>query len=302
MYKHKVMKYVILGGAGHISKPIALQLLAAGHEVTVIGRSAENLSTLVTKGAKAAIGSINDKDFLVQTFRGADAVYTMVPPTMEAEDWKGYFAEVGRKYATAIREADVSHVVNLSSIGAHNRDGCGPVSGLFRVEEALNSLEGVNILHLRPAYFYYNFLASIPMVKGMQIIGSNFGHETFSLAISDTSDIATEAARALLDLDFKGHSYRYLYSDERTTSEIAAVIGEAIGNKNLPWVAFTDEQMLDGLLAAGLPSEIASNYTEMGSAIRSGKLQEDFQLNRPSVSGKVKLEDFARQFKEAYEA
>ena len=60
--------------------------------------------------------------------------------------------------------------------------------------------------------------------------------------------------------------------------------------------------MLDGLLAAGLPREVASNYTEMGSAIRSGKLQEDFQLNRPSVSGKVKLEDFARQFKEAYEA
>jgi uncharacterized protein YbjT (DUF2867 family) len=37
------MKYVITGGAGHISKPLAEQLLAAGHEVTVIGRNEEHL-------------------------------------------------------------------------------------------------------------------------------------------------------------------------------------------------------------------------------------------------------------------
>jgi nucleoside-diphosphate-sugar epimerase len=33
------MKYTITGGADHISKPLAEKLLAAGHSVTVIGRS-----------------------------------------------------------------------------------------------------------------------------------------------------------------------------------------------------------------------------------------------------------------------
>ncbi len=46
------MNYVITGGAGHISKPLAEALLAAGHQVTVIGRNAANLQELVSKRSK----------------------------------------------------------------------------------------------------------------------------------------------------------------------------------------------------------------------------------------------------------
>ena len=65
------MKYVITGGAGNISKPLALQLLTAGHAVTVIGRSEGNLKELTDAGAKAAIGSVEDLAFLTAAFFGA---------------------------------------------------------------------------------------------------------------------------------------------------------------------------------------------------------------------------------------
>ena len=52
------MKYVITGGAGNISKPLALSLLKSGHNVTVIGRNEANLKVLTDAGAIAAIGSI----------------------------------------------------------------------------------------------------------------------------------------------------------------------------------------------------------------------------------------------------
>jgi uncharacterized protein YbjT (DUF2867 family) len=74
------MKYVITGGAGHVSKPLTEKLLKAGHGVTVISRNAEHLKPLTSLGAKPAIGSVNDLTFLKTTFAGADAVYTMVPP------------------------------------------------------------------------------------------------------------------------------------------------------------------------------------------------------------------------------
>ena len=48
------MNYVITGGAGHISRPLTETLLNAGHEVTVIGRTAEKLQPLVDKGPKAS--------------------------------------------------------------------------------------------------------------------------------------------------------------------------------------------------------------------------------------------------------
>ena len=113
------MNYTLTGGAGNITKPIALALLKAGHSVTVIGRNAANLKELTDAGAAAAIGSVEDIAFLTQAFTGADAVYTMVPPTMPASDWKGYIGRIGKNYATAIAAAAVKKVVNLSSVGAH---------------------------------------------------------------------------------------------------------------------------------------------------------------------------------------
>jgi uncharacterized protein YbjT (DUF2867 family) len=295
------MKYVLTGGAGNITRPLALQLLAANHEVTVIGRNASNLEALVAKGAKAAIGSIEDKAFLTDTFRGADAVYTMVPPHLGAADWKAYIGSIGAIYAEAIKAAGVKYVVNLSSIGADLPDGCGPVSGLHRAENQLNSLEAVNILHLRPGYFFANLLGNIGMVKHMQIIGSNFGTKTTDLVLSATDDIAQAAAEALLALNFIGHTVQYLASDIRPVNEIAKVLGAAIGQPQLPWVTFTDEQAKQGLLGAGLPEEVAANYAEMGAALESGRMSADFYRHRPATLGATKLEDFAKVFAAAYQ-
>ncbi|MNR27379.1 hypothetical protein D3C85_1446500 [compost metagenome] len=73
-------------------------------------------------------------------------------------------------------------------------------------------------------------------------------------------------------------------------------MGTAIGKSELPWVEFTDEQSLQGLMQAGLPEEIAKLYTEMGTGFRSGKIQADFELNDSPVTGATKLEEFAQQF------
>lgn len=296
------MKYVITGGAGNISKPLALQLLKAGHEVTVIGRSAANLKELTEAGAKAAIGSVEDPAFLTKSFAGADAVYTMVPPVHSANDWKGYIGQIGENYATAIKAAGVKYIVNLSSIGAHLPDGVGPVSGLYRVEKALNGLTDVNIKHLRPPYFYNNLLANIGMIKGMGIIGANFSVAEGRFPIVAPVDIAAVAAEELLSLSFKGHSVRYFASDEVSTDKIASVLGSAIGKPDLKWVAFTDEQALGGMIQAGLPEEIAKNYAEMNHSIQTGDMFADYFKNRPTSFEKVKLEDFAKTFAAIYNA
>ena len=82
------MNYVITGGAGDISAPLVKNLLAAGKQVTVIGRNAENLKELIQAGATAAIGSVEDADFVANAFKNADAVYTMIPPKFETDNWK----------------------------------------------------------------------------------------------------------------------------------------------------------------------------------------------------------------------
>lgn len=294
------MKYALTGSAGHISKPIAEKLLAADHEVRVIGRKPDHLQPLVEQGATAAIGSVEDVDFLKNAFAGADAVYTMVPPFFDATDWKAWIGQIGKNYAEAIRANEIKYVVNLSSIGAHLPDGCGPVTGMHRTEQALNTLKDVNIKHLRPGYFYHNYLASVPMMKQTNVLGGNFGDSENRMILADTDDIAEVAAEALLHLNFTGHSVHYIACDEQTNGDIAKILGAAVGKPELPWIEFSDKDTLAALKQAGLPEEIAINYTEMGAAIRSGIFFEDYNRNQPEQLGKTKLEDFAKVFATVY--
>jgi uncharacterized protein YbjT (DUF2867 family) len=296
------MKYIITGSLGNISKPVSQALLNAGHDVTIITSKQENATAIKALGAKAAVGSLEDVAFLTKTFTGADAVYTMVPPNFGAADWKAWIGSIGKNYAEAIKATGIKYVVNLSSIGAHLNDGVGPVSGLHRAEEALNTLTGVNIKHLRPAYFYPNLFSNIGLIKNAGIAGSNFAVADNKFPIVDPADIAAVASEELLNLDFKEHTVRYIASDEVSTDAIAAEIGKAIGKPDLHWVAFTDEQAFGGMQQAGLPDEIAKNYTEMGASINSGIMSEDYWNNHPSTLGKTKLKDFAQVFAAAYNA
>ena len=293
------MKYVITGSLGNISRPLAEKLVAAGHSVTVVSSKADKNVQIEALGAKAAIGSVEDVAFLTSTFSGADAVYTMVPPNFGAADWKKYIGGIGENYAEAIHASGVKHVVNLSSIGAHMPEGCGPVSGLYFVEKALNALESVNVKHLRPGFFYPNFLGNAGMAKHMGVIGGNYGEGT-TLTLVYPGDIADAAAGELLKLNFRGKSIRYVMSDEKTTHQVAEILGKAIGKPELQWVNFKDEETLGGMIQAGMPEEIAKNFAEMGGAIRSGEMMSDYFKNKPAEFGKTKFETWAPVFAAVY--
>jgi uncharacterized protein YbjT (DUF2867 family) len=291
------MNITLTGSLGNISKPLTEILVKAGHQVTVISSNANRAEEIKVVGATPAIGQITDVAFLTQAFKGADAVYTMVPPNFGATEWKNYIAGIGQNYADAITAAGVTKVVNLSSIGAHLEDGTGPVTGIHRVEEIYNKLDGVAIKHLRPGFFYTNFYANVDMIKHANIIGSNFGADT-NMVLVHPNDIAAVVAEELQS-DFTGKSVRYIASDEKTAGDVAKALGTAIGKPELPWIEFTDADNIAGAIGAGLPEEIATNYTEMGTSVRSGKMFEDYFKNKP-ILGKTKLADFAKEFAKTF--
>lgn len=286
------MHYVLTGSLGHTGKPITEGLVKAGHTVTVVTSKPENAEAIEALGAKAAVGSVEDADFLKQAFAGADAAYLLIPSNFGVTDWRAFQNQIADNYIDAIRANDIRFAVLLSSVGAHVGNGVGPVDGLHDAENKLAQVEGLNSKFLRPSYFMYNLFGMIGMVKGMGIMGSNFGDDKILLV--HTSDIAEAALQELLNLDFTGQQVRYIAGDERTGAEIARVLGEAVGKPETPWVVFTDEQSKQGMLQAGLNEEVATQYTLLGEAMRTGKMQEDFFANKPAEYGKIKLEDFAK--------
>jgi len=292
------MKYILLGSLGNITKPLAQQLIAKGHQVTIVSSDPAKAAGIAALGATPALGSVEDTGFLTATLKGADAAYLMIPPKFDANPWKEWIGSVGRKYAQAIKASGLKKLVFLSSIGADQPAGVGPVSGIHLAEEALRTLSGVDILFLRPGYFYFNLFAVIGLLKQAGIYGNNYGPDR-KLILVHPRDIAAVAAEELLSVSFKGIGVRYIAGDERTSKDVAAVLGAAIGKPELPYVQFSDEDNHQGLLAAGLSEEVANNYTEMGVAIRTGTMFEDYQQHRP-VPSPTRLEDFAKEFAVAY--
>lgn len=295
------MKYVITGSLGNISRPVVKQLVASGHDVTVISSNSAKTKEIETLGAKAAIGSIEDRAFLTQVFGGADAVYLMIPPNWATEDFPAYQKLVADNYAFAVKENKIPYAVQLSSVGAHLRKGAGPIDGVAYLEEQLKKIPGLNLVILRPSYFYTNLYAMIPLIKQAGIMGSNFGNTEEKMILVHPADIADEAAKYLLDHHIKGHHIKYVSSDERHPAELAGVIGNAINNPELNWVTFGDEDTRQAMLQAGLKNTMATLYTEMGKAFREGLAQEDYFKQQQTPAGKIKLEDFAREFAAAYQ-
>ena len=293
------MNIILTGSLGHIGKLLATELVQKRHTVTVISSKSERQAAIEFLGARAAIGSLDDSQFLTTVFAGADAVFAMIPPNFTVPDSAAYYKTIGQSYTQAIGQAGVKRVVHLSSYGADLDRGTGFILGSHYVEEMLNALPDVAVTHLRPGSFYYNLFGFIGMIKERGVISANYGGSD-RVVMVHTDDIAAAAAEELVR-SASGTDVRYVASDDRTCIETAKVLGAAIGKPELTWVTITDDQMQAGLEKKGMPPHMAASLVELHNSIHSGALRVDYDRHKPVTMGQVKLEDFAREFAAAYQ-
>ena len=183
--------YVILGASGHTGSIIANSLLSKGEKVRVMGRDAGRLERFVRRGAEAVTANLSDAAALTKAFSGADAAYLMLPPVTSREDQERQSDAI----AKAVKESGLRYAVHLSSYGAHVPEGTGPIAGLHSSEQKLNAIRGLNVLHLRAAYFMENNLAAIGMIHGMGMFGGALLPD-LKLPMIATRDVGDYAATA----------------------------------------------------------------------------------------------------------
>lgn len=294
------MNIVLTGSLGNIGKSLTPILVQKGHNVTVITSKQDREKDIEALGAKAAVGSIQDAEFLTQTFKGADIVYLMeawegIGSIFDKEvDFLAGFHLIGNNYKKAVLASGVKKIVHLSSVGAHSATGYGSLSAHHDVENILKQLPNeVAIKFMRPTAFYTNLYRSMQSIKEKGAIISNHGGDKKEPWVSPL-DIADAIAEEM-ELPFEGRKVRYLASDEVSPNELVKILGEAIGNPDLKWIQISDEQMLEGMLSMGVNTKIAQGMVDMQASQRSGLLYEDLYRNMPTL-GKVKFTDFVKEF------
>jgi len=297
------MKIIVTGSLGNISKPLTKELTGRGHSVTVISRNSEKRAEIEALGAKAAIGSMEDADFLTETFKGADVVYAMEALNAgvffdHSIDFIEANIQIARNYKHAFERSGVKKIIHLSSIGAHMSEGNGILEFHYQIEKILNELpDDVSIKFMRPVGFYYNMFSFIPTIRSQGLIIQNYGGDQKEPWVSplDIADTIVEE----IEKPFNGREIRYIASEEISPNEIAQILGEAIGKTDLKWVTVSDEELLNGMVKAGMNPKTAKGFVEMNAARGNSVLYEDYYLHQP-VLGKVKLKEFAKEFAAAY--
>ncbi len=262
--------YAITGATGNTGSKIAEHLLAEGKKIRVIGRNAEKLQPLVDKGAEALTGSLEDQEFVNSAFRGAFAVYAMIPSHLTAENFRAYQNRVGEVLANVLKVSGIEYVVNLSSLGAHLSEGTGPILGLYDQEQRLNQLKGLNVVHLRPTYFMENLFANIPLIKSQGFNGGPLKADV-SFPMIATKDIVKVAVEYLMKLDFKETSIRELLGQrDLSMNEITQIIGKAIEKPDLSYVQVPYDAVEQYLVQAGLSPDMARLLIELNRSINEG--------------------------------
>lgn len=264
--------YVVTAATGQVGGGVAGELLARGAPVRAVARSASKLAALRSQGAEVVVADVGDAAALAEAFAGAEAVFTLIPPNLTAPDLRAHQRRVSEAYATAITRSGVTYVVNLSSVGAQLASGAGPISGLAENERRLAALPGLNVLHLRSAFFMENFLVNVGLIAAQKINGYPLA-SNHAIAMIATRDVITGAADRLVARDFTGSSTRELLGTrDLTPNELTAIMGRAIGEPKLAYVPFPYADAEAAMTQMGMSSDNARMVIEMTRGLNEGRI------------------------------
>ena len=294
--------YVVIGATGHTGNVVAEKLLSKRERVRVVGRDERRLERFKQRGAEAFVGDATDATAMARAFSGVEAAYLMLPPNISSPNVLGYQQRVSEALATALENNGVGHAVVLSSFGADKADKTGPVVGLHTLEKKLDAIPGLNVLFIRAGYFMENILAQVNVI---QSVGSMAGpvRSDLALPMTATRDIGDFAAEALSRRDFQGKQRRELLGARDVTyTQVAKVVGAAIGKPDLTYKQLPAAQLKPALTQMGMSPNMADLSLEMAEALNSGHMRP-LEPRSPQNTTPTTIETFvAEVFAPVYRA
>jgi len=289
------MSIVVTTPTGNIGAPLALRLLNAGEKVTVIARDASKVKNLADLGATVVEGDQSKADVLEKAFKGAKSVFWLIPPingptyTQWAIDSTKLAAEKGKEHG-------VTHFVYLSAIGAQYGRGSGVIEFHAENERALERLIP-NVVSLRAAFFYENFLRDLGSIggQGAVYVPYQLDKQYPFVAVSDIAD----AAFRYLVTGWSGQSVVGVHGSKHYSyAQAWAIISKAIG-KDIKVIQANPEAALAGMKQYGLPDFISQAFYEFIDAWVKGK-SFVAEVRTPETTTPTTLHEWAvRVFKPA---
>lgn len=221
------MRIAVVGATGRIGAKLAENLLAKGHSVKALSRGGPALDALVAKGAEPFLGSFDTGAGELNTFfQDADAAFLMVKTIWGSEDLHGHYPTVALRFFDALRDSPVKLAVSLTGMGSEVSGNTGHFQGFHILDQILNRLRDINLVHLQGGWFMQDLAGWIDSIAQHDRIGWSLDPnvKTPWVAIQDIADLAAKEFDRPTD---QHRSVKQLGIDY-TMTEIAAITSRAL--------------------------------------------------------------------------
>jgi uncharacterized protein YbjT (DUF2867 family) len=255
----------VTGATGKIGQELVRRLSAARVPFRALVRSSGKAQAIREAGGEAVVGDLSDAAAIATGLRGAQKLF-LLTNSLPGQ------AETEARIVDAAKDAGVSHVVKISSVGA---DAVRPpvFLKLHRDGEVHIEESGLDWTFLRPNFFMQNYLDYADGIRTQGVLASPAGDGRH--ADVDARDIGEVAARVLTEPGHGGRAYALTGPESYSLADVARKIA-TIAGRDVRFVNQTAEEGLRGLTQSGESEWSARAWVELlewfqqGEGMRSG--------------------------------
>lgn len=258
------MRIAVTTPNGHVGHHLTRMLIRAGVRPLLLARNPDGIAADLRPYVEFARADSQDPEAIVAATRDVDALY-WVDPSVFSDDPLADYARATEALVQAVRANGVRRVVFQSSVGAEKRHGVGEIDGLAATEVALDALD-IDVTHLRCGYFFTNLLLDIESLRAGTL--ATVLPLDFRMPWVAPRDIAEAAALALLNGEWTGRRVQAVHGPaDLSWAEVAAILTRELG-RGVTVQRIDDEEMRQGLHAAGMPEAMADAVLGMSTGLR----------------------------------
>jgi NAD(P)H dehydrogenase (quinone) len=228
--------FSITGITGQVGGAVAQNLLAAKRNVRAVVRDLQKGEAWAQRGCEVVQAEITDQAALTASFRGAEAVFVLVPPSFDPLAGFPEAQTIGAVLKSALEAARPGRIVYLSTIGAQAKQS-NLLTQHTIIEQVLRPLS-VPITFLRPAWFMENCSWDVAAARENGVFSSFLEPLDKPVPMVATADIGTVGAELLQEAHI-GHRVVELEGPHRVKPQeiadtFAALLGRSVKAQAVP--------------------------------------------------------------------
>lgn len=260
------MRIAVTGATGHLGRHTISSLMdrgVAAADIVAIVRNEDKAADLAAQGVTVALAPFEDEAALTSAFQGVDRLVMISAP------------EIGRRVhqhaniINAAKAAGISLIAYTSVL--HAGTSTISLAAEHRETEALLAASGIDTVLLRNGWYWENYASFLDTAKAT---GHVFGAAANGkLGAAARKDYAEAAATVITSDGHAGKTYELVGHPALTYPELAAVVGQLIG-QDVSYVDQSEADYVETLKSAGLPQVVAELIAGWDVAVANDQLAD----------------------------